>query len=516
MHWPALMLTILISGYAAAQTISATNGTSNPCGNCVPSGWVSGGGTPDISNATTAASSTTSGGGAKWSENQDGGGATITLPNPPNNHNTWLSLRDIGNTGLEESVYTTLSGLTVGREYEIVVYALTSTTKTVSSTYYAPRYIDKFSFEVVGTTQVVDVDMTAEPQKNWVVKKLRFIATATSHTLYLRPGRDVTSITSSARYETIQLSVTLNAINTVPVARDDSASTAAGTSVTINVLTNDSEYDSGQSLVPASVDLDPTIPGIQNTFSNSQGSWSVDNSGAVTFTPVAGFIGIASIPYTVQDNYTVSGSNPLTSAPGTSSPANISITIEATCTNSGITSVNLNTLLNNSTPLPSGVEVEWWTSPTRDLDPANMGTKVTDPANVTISGTYYAFYHDMVNNCYNTDNSTAKVVVKILPPCACLNNPASPGIGGTDTKVGITLLKRAGAENTDNWPMLRKSGHIALESNTKGFVITRMAKANLGNVTKPQEGMMVYDTTDKCLKIYSDGNWKCFNVLSCP
>ena len=98
---------------------------------------------------------------------------------------------------------------------------------------------------------------------------------------------------------------------------------------------------------------------------------------------------------------------------------------------------------------------------------------------------------------------------------ACYNPAYKPGTG-PDTKLGITLLKRAGAGNADNWPMVRKSGHIALESNTKGFVVTRIAKADLGNITSPQEGMMVYDTTDKCLKIYADGVWACFSNPACP
>lgn len=96
----------------------------------------------------------------------------------------------------------------------------------------------------------------------------------------------------------------------------------------------------------------------------------------------------------------------------------------------------------------------------------------------------------------------------------CYKDPVNNGTG-TETKMGITLLKRAGTDNQDNWPLSRKSGHIALESNKQGFVITRIAKANLGNITTPQEGMMVYDTTDKCLKIYSDGTWACFSKATC-
>lgn len=103
-----------------------------------------------------------------------------------------------------------------------------------------------------------------------------------------------------------------------------------------------------------------------------------------------------------------------------------------------------------------------------------------------------------------------------ITPCACYNDPTLNPNGGEPTKVGITLLQRAGSQNVNNWPMVREGGFIALESNTKGFIITRVAKADLGNITNPVEGMMVYDTTDKCLKIYSEGSWKCFDKPSCP
>ncbi|NRS93965.1 thrombospondin type 3 repeat-containing protein, partial [Frigoriflavimonas asaccharolytica] len=105
--------------------------------------------------------------------------------------------------------------------------------------------------------------------------------------------------------------------------------------------------------------------------------------------------------------------------------------------------------------------------------------------------------------------------------CICYNDP-NIATAGVDTKHGITLLQRAGADN-GNWPMIRKSAHTVLESNTKGFVITRMSTANLVNITTPQDGMMVYDTTVGCLKIYTtdaamaaNTGWKCFITPTCP
>ena len=170
-----------------------------------------------------------------------------------------------------------------------------------------------------------------------------------------------------------------------------------------------------------------------------------------------------------------------------------------------------NALLNTT---PAGYTLEWWTTSNRVA-----GTQVLNTAAVS-AGTYYAFYISNTNECTNITGETV-LVSNYIPTdpeyatCICFKDPVTSG-ASQDTKMGITLLQRAGAENTDNWPMVRKGGHIALESNTQGFVITRIAKANLGNIANPQDGMMVFDTTDKCLKIYSAGAWKCFQTPTCP
>lgn len=117
------------------------------------------------------------------------------------------------------------------------------------------------------------------------------------------------------------------------------------------------------------------------------------------------------------------------------------------------------------------------------------------------------------NVVYTTNMSGRGYGLKLVP-CICFN-PANTSGPGADSKVGITLLQRAG-DSESNWPMVRKGGHLVLESNTKGFVITRIAKIDLGNITNPQPGMMVFDTTDQCLKIYDDGEWACFSTPSCP
>lgn len=98
--------------------------------------------------------------------------------------------------------------------------------------------------------------------------------------------------------------------------------------------------------------------------------------------------------------------------------------------------------------------------------------------------------------------------------CVCYDLPNTTTTG-PDTKHGITLLQRAGADN-GNWPMIRKSAHTVLESNIKGFVITRMTTAQITAIASPQEGMMVYDTVAKCLKLYDGTVWSCFVTPTCP
>jgi hypothetical protein len=101
-----------------------------------------------------------------------------------------------------------------------------------------------------------------------------------------------------------------------------------------------------------------------------------------------------------------------------------------------------------------------------------------------------------------------------------------PGIltgNALDSKHGITALGRAGSSG-DNWPMVRKGAWTVLEANTKGFAINRLTITQINAIPTANlvEGMMVYDTTNKCLKVYTTENngatfvWKCLTTQACP
>jgi hypothetical protein len=80
-------------------------------------------------------------------------------------------------------------------------------------------------------------------------------------------------------------------INHSPVALDDTATTAAGTAVIINVLANDTDPDAGDVLFLTSV----SIP--------SSGAAFITTNGVVVYTPTASFKGTATFTYRIGDGH---------------------------------------------------------------------------------------------------------------------------------------------------------------------------------------------------------------------
>ena len=71
------------------------------------------------------------------------------------------------------------------------------------------------------------------------------------------------------------------------------------------------------------------------------------------------------------------------------------------------------------------------------------------------------------------------------------------------TNVGVSTM----STKLENWPTAIPNGFLALESSTKGFVITRTA--DVAKIVDAKEGMIVYDTTEKCVKLYNGTIWHC-------
>ena len=95
----------------------------------------------------------------------------------------------------------------------------------------------------------------------------------------------------------------------------------------------------------------------------------------------------------------------------------------------------------------------------------------------------------------------------------CFRPATSPGVGGEPTNQGITALGRAGGSG-EEWPGKIKGAYTVLDAKTKGFVINRMPTSALTSIIGVA-GMMVYDTTENCLKIYDGTVWSCFSKQTC-
>lgn len=102
-------------------------------------------------------------------------------------------------------------------------------------------------------------------------------------------------------------------------------------------------------------------------------------------------------------------------------------------------------------------------------------------------------------------NSVSSNLLKVLACTYCTKDP-NLAPADTITKIGITIQTKQ-----NGWPENLPNGAVALESKTKGFVITRSQSSAIGI---PVEGMLMYDTVDKCMKLYNGTSWHCV-VRSC-
>ncbi|MDP4799222.1 MAG: tandem-95 repeat protein [Crocinitomicaceae bacterium] len=208
------------------------------------------------------------------------------------------------------------------------------------------------------------------------------------------------------------ITVDVLTLNDAPVANNDAASTNEDTPVTLDVVNNDNDVDG--TIDANTVDLDPTAPGIQTTFTNAQGTWTVTN-GNLTFTPVANFNGSASINYSVNDN-----------AGATSNVATITITVVSVndlpvanddfATTNEDTPVSFN-ITNNDTDVDGTININ-----TVDLNTTVAGLQTTF---VNAQGAWTVASGLMTFTPNANFNGTASIIYTVKDNSAALSNTAT-------------------------------------------------------------------------------------------
>jgi gliding motility-associated-like protein len=97
--------------------------------------------------------------------------------------------------------------------------------------------------------------------------------------------------------------LTIDLYNPAAIAAADIQNVCTGANASINVLSNDVGESENVSINKNTIDLNPSLSGIQKSFSITNiGVFTVDTAAVVKFVPVTGFTGTASASYTFQNS----------------------------------------------------------------------------------------------------------------------------------------------------------------------------------------------------------------------
>lgn len=317
-----------------------------------------------------------------------------------------------------------------------------------------------------------------------------------------------------------------------PVAQNDAVSTIEGIELTNNVLTNDSD-PKGETITVTSFGQEGSTVGSsivvagENNNGNpvtNAGTFTLATDGTYTFTPTPGFLGkVDPIIYIIKNEQNVSDT------------AHVSIRVLPDAGNTtfvnddaitGVKGNNLegNVLDNDFDPegnnqsvtsiIVDGVEYP--------VDPTNSPTTVEIPGKGTIEvdsngdftwtpeaefvGTISIGYTACDDGSPQACDEATLYLTNLEIPCTVPGATGTPGV----THIGISTLDRNVEEWLTDENQNKLGAYIALESTDKAFVITRNADP-VNNITSPVEGMVVWDTTENCLKLYKGDilGWEC-------
>ncbi|MFN0123668.1 MAG: Ig-like domain-containing protein, partial [Blastocatellia bacterium] len=244
------------------------------------------------------------------------------------------------------------------------------------------------------------------------------------------------------------ITITVNA-PAAPVAANDSAIGGFNQPVTLAPAGNDTPGQTA-TLDTTKIDLDPSTPGQDTTRTTADGAWTLDTStGQVTFTPVNGYTGTTSIPYTIRDNYGMLSNQAALSV--TINAVVIPVAVNDSGATVGVTPVTLD-IDANDTPGAGTLD------PTKiDLDPstpvidttrtiAGRGTFTLNTANGEVTFTPLAPFTGVVAIPYTIQNTlgsasnqaTITITVTAPPAPVAANDSAT-----TPLNTPVTLMPAA-------------------------------------------------------------------------
>ncbi|WP_318444130.1 retention module-containing protein [Photobacterium leiognathi] len=108
------------------------------------------------------------------------------------------------------------------------------------------------------------------------------------------------TITDGDKTATSTVTIHVTPINDAPVANPDSFTTDEDTSITIDLIKNDSDID-GDKLTVKEINGTPVTPGHEQTIVVDNGKIVIAHDGGMTFVPSDNYHGDVTVPYTITD-----------------------------------------------------------------------------------------------------------------------------------------------------------------------------------------------------------------------
>lgn len=156
--------------------------------------------------------------------------------------------------------------------------------------------------------------------------------------------------------------------------------------------------------------------------------------------------------------------------------------------------------------LPAGTSwVKFKVRASNDLNDYEIDPLTNNPIDVDFN---FELFSEADQECLESVFANANGTIEMQFCTVCYYAPITVGnaanILDSEGFAAITSLDRTNSE----WITLRGNAFLVLESQSKGFVITRLTTTQI-NQLAAVEGMLVYDTTINCLKMYNGTTWGC-------
>jgi len=326
------------------------------------------------------------------------------IPALPSGAVNFLSINTHYLYASDKGVTTYIDGLVPGHQYKLTYSILT--TRYSSPQEPMGDYAGSFT-AVMDPSQAVSSQQgfvfNAADRDKWIKMTLNFTAISSS-----------AKITYTARFN--QGSTLHGAVN-LDIGENAVTDLCAAGSNPPKIDPDPLDYVSLENTCPAlTVDLNSVLTNGTSAPAGSKLVWydNPNHTGGTVLNPSAVATSKSHYAFFVSDNaqcwsnpsYEVKVAIKACTPPCWAGNAQISVPVKALNIGCGVNAANLSDAFNGNPPVKQGASLVWFDNA------SHTGATITNPSAVA-AGTYYAFFYDALNQCYNTANSTAKVTVAI-------------------------------------------------------------------------------------------------------